>query len=66
MQSSQYLQKNNTVCTCARGHIEECYLCVDCIREHFTLMLVLCCESDSSGECMGHMCTLLTFLFPCP
>ena len=24
------------------------------VREHFTLLLVLCCDSDS-GECMGHV-----------
>ena len=24
------------------------------VREHFTLLLVLCCDSGS-GECMGHM-----------
>ena len=52
-------------CACSTkcGHIEVCYLYVNCMW-HFTLLLVLCCDSDS-GECMGHMCTLLTFPLPC-
>ena len=53
-----------SVRVCVRAYIHACISDVSVV--HFTLLLVLCCDSGS-GECMEHMCTLLTLLtFPLP
>ena len=41
----------------------KCVMCVWTVCEHFTLLLVLCCDFDS-GEWVTCIYTLLTFPLP--